>query len=87
MQKNITDQYLNQAIRWSIFAMLFNLIIGFIAAYWGFKNRALTLLGFGLDNFAEFFSAIGLVHFLIRKKTDNSENADKFEKLSLKWLY
>lgn len=64
--------------------MLFNLIIGSIAAYWGFKDKALTLLGFGLDNFAEFFSAIGLIHFLTRKKSDNSEKTDKFERLSLK---
>jgi len=78
------QKYLNRALFWALFAMLFNLLIGSIAAYWGFKDKALTLLGFGLDNLAEFFSAIGLTHFLWRKKQSGSENADKFEQLSLK---
>jgi len=78
------NNYLNRALFWAVFAMLFNLLIGSIAAYWGFKEKALTLLGFGLDNFAEFFSAIGLTHFLWRKKKSSLDSADRFEQLSLK---
>lgn len=66
-----------------MFGVSFNVLIGSVAAYWGFKDKSLTLLGFGLDNFAEIFSAAGIIQCMIRKKNSNFNVRGRFEKLAL----
>ena len=68
----------------SVFTILYNLIEGLVATYFGFQDESVSLFGFGIDSFIELISGLGIAHMVIRLQTDPAANRDKFERMALR---
>lgn len=68
----------------SIFTVLYNIVEGLVATYFGYQDETLALFGFGVDSFIESMSGIGIAHMIIRIRQNNNIIRDDFERLALK---
>ena len=68
----------------AIFTIIYNIIEGIIATYFGFTDESLALFGFGIDSFIEVISGIGIVSMIIRITQNPDSNRDNFERTALK---
>jgi divalent metal cation (Fe/Co/Zn/Cd) transporter len=64
--------------------IFYNLVEGAVSVFFGFEDRTVSLLGFGVDSFVEVVSGIGIWHMIWRMKKDSSAGRDRFEKTALK---
>ena len=62
--------------------VVYNILEGLIATYFGLKDETLTLFGFGADSFVETISAIGVTHMVIRIKKRGLGSAFTVRKIS-----
>lgn len=68
----------------SIFTILYNLTEGLIATYFGYNDKSLTLLGFGIDSFIEIISGFGIAHMIFRIWNNPNSSPSDFEKTALR---
>lgn len=78
------NKLLKQILWLSIITILYNFIEGIVSIFFGAKDSALTLLGFGLDSIVEIISGIGILHLALRMKYSQTDKADKFERTALR---
>ncbi|HXB39161.1 MAG TPA: cation transporter [Bacteroidia bacterium] len=79
-----TQKLYKTAFALAIFTIVYNIIEGVIAVFFGYKDESLTLFGFGVDSFIEFISGLGIAHMIIRIRKNNESKRDEFEKTALK---
>jgi len=66
-----------------LITIMYNIIEGIVALFFGFHDRTIALFGFGLDSFVEVISGIGIGHMIWRMKWNPVISWDKFERQSL----
>jgi len=72
------------AMTLAVFTIVYNLVEGVIATWFGYEDDTLTLFGFGVDSFIEMISGIGIAHMILRIQKDPTANRDNFERTSLR---
>ena len=72
------------AYRLSLFTIFYNIIEGLVSVILGYKDEALTLLGFGVDSFIEVMSGIGIAMMILRIRQNPDSSKSIFEKKALK---
>lgn len=72
------------ALALAIFTIVYNLVEGIVATWFGYEDDTLTLFGFGVDSFIEMISGIGIAHMILRIQKDPTANRDNFERTSLR---
>jgi divalent metal cation (Fe/Co/Zn/Cd) transporter len=74
--------------RWAnalaLITIFYNLIEGIVSVFFGYKDGAVALFGFGIDSFVEVISGLGIWHMIHRMKQNGSESNDAFEKTALR---
>jgi divalent metal cation (Fe/Co/Zn/Cd) transporter len=68
----------------SVVTVVYNILEGLFAIYFGLKDETLTLFGFGIDSFIETISATGILYMVYHMKTGHDESNRRFEKLALR---
>lgn len=68
----------------AVFTILYNIIEGFVATYFGFEEESLTLFGFGVDSFVEVISGTGIASMIWRIWNNGGTHRNEFEKTALK---
>jgi divalent metal cation (Fe/Co/Zn/Cd) transporter len=68
----------------AVFTIIYNIIEGLVATYFGYTDESLALFGFGLDSFIEVISGIGIASMIIRVGRNPTGNRDNFERTALK---
>ena len=66
------------------FTIVYNLLEGIVATWFGFEDETLALFGFGVDSFIEMISGIGIVYMVLRIRQNPHSNRSGFEKTALK---
>ena len=74
----------NIAFALAILTIVYNVIEGLVATWFGFEDESLALFGFGADSFIEVISGLGIAHMIIRIRRNPDSNRDKFERTALK---
>lgn len=72
------------AMALAIFTILYNLMEGLIATWFGYQDETLALFGFGVDSFIEMISGIGILYMVLRIQQNPQSHRSDFEKTSLK---
>lgn len=68
----------------SIFTIVYNVVEGVVATYFGYEDETFTLFGFGLDSFIETISGMGIAHMIYRIRQNNDVTHDDFERTALR---
>ena len=68
----------------AIFTIVYNLIEGIIATWFGYEDETLTLFGFGVDSFIELVSGVGILHMVLRIRHNPMVSRDGFERTALR---
>lgn len=87
MNQPITDKekkLYSLALSLAVFTILYNLVEGIIATWFGFEDETLTLFGFGVDSFIEMISGIGIMHMVLRIRHNPNALRDGFERTALR---
>lgn len=84
MQENPKTKHLKSAYWLSIITIVYNLLEGGIATYFGSHDETLALFGFGVDSFVEVLSGIGILHMITRQRKVEVSLRDKFEITALR---
>lgn len=78
----------HKLFRWvfilAIITIVYNVLEGLLATYFGLEDEALTLFGFGADSFIETISAIGVGQMILRIRKHPISERGKFEILALR---
>lgn len=72
------------ALALAAFTILYNLVEGIIATWFGYEDETLTLFGFGVDSFIEMISGIGIMHMVLRIRYQPEAKRDSFERTALR---
>jgi divalent metal cation (Fe/Co/Zn/Cd) transporter len=84
MNKVEEEKIFKLAILLSLLTIIFNLLEGLASIYFGYRDAALTLFGFGADSFIEMISAAG-IYFMVKRIINNpASHRNKFETTSLR---
>lgn len=67
----------------AVFTIVYNIVEGLIATWFGYEDESLSLFGFGVDSFIEAISGLGIAHMVLRIRKQPETNPDKFEKTAL----
>jgi divalent metal cation (Fe/Co/Zn/Cd) transporter len=78
------SKLLKTALLLSIITIVYNVIEGLVSIYFGMSDETLALFGFGVDSFVEVISGIGIFHMVVRMRSSDISNRDKFERTALK---
>ncbi|MDZ7846347.1 MAG: hypothetical protein U5L96_06075 [Owenweeksia sp.] len=62
---------LQTALVLSFVTIIYNLLEGLIATFFGASDETLVLFGFGIDSFVEVLSGIGIVHMVVRMRRNS----------------
>lgn len=87
MQLNKTEsekKLYSIALGLAVFTIVYNLLEGIVATYFGYEDETLTLFGFGVDSFIEMISGIGIAHMIFRMRKHPSASWDPFERTALR---
>jgi divalent metal cation (Fe/Co/Zn/Cd) transporter len=68
----------------AVLTVVYNLIEGFVATYFGFTDESLALFGFGIDSFIEVISGVGIAAMVIRIQQNPLSGRDDFERTALR---
>ncbi len=68
----------------SVFTIVYNIVEGLVATYFGYEDETFALFGFGLDSFIETISGIGIAHMMYRIRQNNNMMHDDFERTALR---
>lgn len=72
------------ALALAVFTILYNLVEGIIATWFGYEDETLTLFGFGVDSFIELISGVGIAHMILRIRHNPQAQRDSFERTALR---
>lgn len=78
------DRLYKLAFGFAVFTIVFNVIEGSVATYFGFSDESLALFGFGIDSFIEVISGIGIAHLVWRTQKNGESSSDDFELTALR---
>lgn len=78
------DELWRTARRLALFTIFYNLIEGLVSVYFGARNEALTLFGFGVDSFIEVMSGAGILAMVMRIRHDREGRRSRFESSALR---
>lgn len=78
------DRLYKLAFGFAVFTIVFNVIEGSVATYFGFSDESLALFGFGIDSFIEVISGIGIAHLVWRTQKNGESSSDDFERTALR---
>lgn len=78
------NRLFKQAFYLALFTVFYNIVEGLISVFFGISDESFTLLGFGLDSFAEVLSGVGITHMIIRSWRNPGSVRDDFERTALK---
>ena len=67
------------ATRLALFTIAYNLIEGLVSIWFGAKDEALTLFGFGIDSFIEVLSGVGILIMILRIRHNPDASRTRFE--------
>jgi divalent metal cation (Fe/Co/Zn/Cd) transporter len=79
-----TLKFYRKAFALAVFTIVYNLIEGVVAVYFGLEDGSLTLSGFGVDSFIEMISGFGIAHMIIRIRSNPGTTHDQFERTALR---
>ena len=80
---NTTSLY-KIAYRLSLFTIFYNIAEGLVSVILGYRDRTLTLFGFGVDSFIEIISGIGVAVMISGIQQNPESSGDEFEIKALK---
>ena len=72
------------ALALAVFTIVYNLVEGLIATWFGYHDESVTLFGFGVDSFIELISGLGIAHMVVRMQMEPTANRDPFERTALR---
>ncbi len=72
------------ALYLALFTIFYNILEGLISIFFGITDESFTLLGFGLDSFAEVLSGVGIAHMIVRSGKRQDNDRDDFERTALR---
>ncbi len=78
-----TSRLYSIAFGLSIFTIIYNVVEGLIAMYFGYEDETLALFGFGVDSFIEALSGLGIAHMVMRIRRNDNAVRDDFERTAL----
>jgi divalent metal cation (Fe/Co/Zn/Cd) transporter len=67
----------------AIISIVYNLVEGIVATWFGAREETLALFGFGVDSFIEMISAVGIAHMVWRIERHPDSERTRFEILAL----
>jgi divalent metal cation (Fe/Co/Zn/Cd) transporter len=67
----------------AVFTIVYNILEGMVATYFGYGDESLALFGFGIDSYIEAISGLGVAHMVFRIRTDPAGNRDRFERTAV----
>lgn len=76
-------KYFGIAAALAVFTIVYNVAEGIVSVYFGIKDEALSLFGFGLDSFVEMISGIGIYLMVGRIRANPLASRAPAEKLAL----
>lgn len=76
------EKLLKKAQLLAVLTIVYNIVEGLISIYFGIKDDALALFGFGADSFIETISATGILVMIFRMRANN-KNTSKYEQRAL----
>jgi divalent metal cation (Fe/Co/Zn/Cd) transporter len=68
----------------AIFTIVYNLVEGLVATWFGYQDETLALFGFGVDSFIEMISGLGIAYMVLRIQRNPTSHRSGFEKTALK---
>ena len=71
------------AFGFAVFTIVFNIVEGSVATFFGYSDESLALFGFGIDSFIEVISGIGIAHLVWRVQRNAKSERDDFERTAL----
>ena len=77
-------KYYSLALGLAVITIVYNLIEGIIATWFGFEDETLALFGFGVDSFIELISGVGILHMILRIRNNPNVTRDGFECTALR---
>lgn len=84
MEELTKKQLYRYAFALAIFTVVYNMIEGVFATYFGFEDEAFSLFGFGIDSFIEVISGVGIIHMVLRIRQDADSKRDDYERTALR---
>lgn len=81
---NNTQKLYRLAFGLAVLTIVYNVVEGIVATYFGYMDESLALFGFGIDSFIEVISGIGIASMIIRIQRNLNTNRDNFERTALK---
>jgi divalent metal cation (Fe/Co/Zn/Cd) transporter len=78
------DRYYRFALYLGYFTVLYNLIEGLVSIFFGARDEALTLFGFGVDSFIEVLSGLGIIAMVLRIRRSPETPRSQFERTALR---
>lgn len=83
-QNQETNRLYSIAFGLSVFTIVYNVVEGLVATYFGYEDETLALFGFGVDSFIEALSGLGIAHMVMRIRRNNNAVRDDFERTALR---
>jgi divalent metal cation (Fe/Co/Zn/Cd) transporter len=68
----------------AVFTIVYNLVEGLVATWFGYQDETLALFGFGADSFIEMISGLGIAYMVLRIQRNPTSHRSGFEKTALK---
>lgn len=68
----------------AVFTIIYNLVEGLVATWFGYHDETLALFGFGVDSFIEMISGLGIAYMVLRIQRNPTSHRSDFEKTALK---
>jgi divalent metal cation (Fe/Co/Zn/Cd) transporter len=68
----------------AVFTIVYNLVEGLVATWFGYQDETLALFGFGVDSFIEMISGLGIAYMVLRIQRNPTSDRSDFEKTALK---
>ncbi len=78
------EKLYNIAYTLSIITIVYNIVEGLVATFFGLQDETLALFGFGVDSFIETLSGTGIAYMITRIRRNPGSKQDKFEIQALK---
>lgn len=71
------------ALALAVVTIVYNIVEGLVATYFGYSDESLALFGFGIDSYIEAISGLGVAHLVIRMRRNPAADRDRFERIAL----
>ena len=68
----------------ALFTIVYNLLEGLVATWFGYHDETMALFGFGVDSFIEMISGLGIAYMVLRSRNNANSHRSDFEKTALK---